>query len=55
MFFGNKYSPLANYLASYMPVDVPIKSDCTSEESIYAMFKPALLSPNHDSPLPFFS
>jgi len=48
MIHGNKYTPLATYLGGYMPEGVVIPSDCTTEESIYASFKPALLSPNHD-------
>jgi hypothetical protein len=48
MIHGNKYTPLATYLGGYMPEGVVIPSDCTSEESIYTSFKPALLNPDHD-------
>ena len=46
---------MATYLSSFMPVGLPISSDCSSEESIYTIFKLALLVPNHDLPLPYFT
>jgi hypothetical protein len=55
MIHGNKDTPLATYLGGYMPEGGAIPSDCTSEESIYTTFKPALLNPNHDKPMTYFS